>query len=87
MEKFYFIEKKKELPRFTLTVEEVLELAKEKKHYENLWSLLAENEVRPWDKVWFYNDGQLFNVQVMGYSLIPVEELLFKASDGMEYIL
>lgn len=85
MEKYYFIEKDRELSRFTSTVEEVLELAKGKKRYENPWLLLAENEVKAWDKIWFYNDGKLFKVQFNGYSLIPVEELIFKV-DGMEYI-
>lgn len=86
MEKFYFVEKREELPRFELTVKEVMELAKSKTHYANLWSLLEENQVKPLDKVWFYKEGKLFKVQIRGYDLIPVEELLFKADDGMEYI-
>jgi hypothetical protein len=86
MEKYYFVEKKEELPRFTLTVEEVMKIAEGKKRYDNLWALLADNQVKPVDKVWFYNDGKLFKVQVWGYDLIPVEELLFKNDDGMEYI-
>ena len=51
MEKFYFFEKREELPRFELTVKEVMELAKSKTHYANLWSLLEENQVKPLDKV------------------------------------
>ena len=84
MEKYYFLEKYGELSlsRDEDPIGKVLELAKGKVHYDSPWALLAENDVKFVDHIWFYKDGELFVVKLEGYYMYPAEQCFTTFPNG-----